>query len=351
MTRLDSVRPAERAEEALALIAQSHQASISNQFVEAEIYLRKAIELDDGLPMAHNNLGWALHKQGRLSDAIESYRNALTLNGSFTLAQINLSSLFASVGRIEEARNLWRVLAAANPRDRRLLNSIVSDALGAGDIRTAASVAEQYATVCRGFKESRWGAGDSLAPDSVTPVPMITIDKLKHDIEQFQYLKGQGVLAIDLGDIIERYQRALERKRNVGHGVSFACDDETSDLIGHVYGRLVHLRETPRLDRALSAEWDADAVEKAYCDHPHGLIVVDDFLSPDALTHLRQFCLQSTVWFGNRYAHGRLGAFFRDGFNPSPRTDLGLQVWPHATRDQRARRFRGRQCQFLAHAR
>lgn len=44
-------------------------------------------------------------------------------------------------------------------------------------------------------------------------------------------------------------------------------------------------------------------------------MVIDNFLSDDALDSLRQFCLQSTVWFANRYSHGRLGAFLRDGFN------------------------------------
>ena len=38
-------------------------------------------------------------------------------------------------------------------------------------------------------------------------------------------------------------------------------------------------------------------------------------LSSEALESLRLFCLESTVWTGNRYAHGRLGAFFQDGFN------------------------------------
>ena len=242
MIRLDSART----EEAVALIALGHQASIGNQFVDAEIYFRNAIGLDDRLPMAHNNLGWALYKQGRINEAIESYQNALLLNGSFTLAQINLSSLFVTLGRAEEARDLWRTLAAANPRDRRLLNSIVSDALRTGDLRTAASMAERYATVCRSYGESRWRAEDSLAKDSVSPVPMITIDKLKHDIAQFEYLTNQGFLEIDLEDIIKRCERVLDRKRHVGHGLSFAFDDETSDLIGHVYGRLVHLRKTPR---------------------------------------------------------------------------------------------------------
>jgi len=165
-----------RTDDAMELVAQGHQASLANQFVEAENYFREAVALDDKLPMAHNNLGWSLHKQGKFGDAIESYQSALALNGSFTLAQINLSSLFATLGRVEEARGLWRALAAANPRDSQLLNGIVSDALGGGDLRTAASMAEQYATLCRGFGASRWRAGDSLASDG-SPVPMLTVDK------------------------------------------------------------------------------------------------------------------------------------------------------------------------------
>jgi hypothetical protein len=48
---------------------------------------------------------------------------------------------------------------------------------------------------------------------------------------------------------------------------------------------------------------------------PLGLVVVDDFLSVEVLDELRLFCLESTIWFANRYGHGRLGAFFNDGFN------------------------------------
>ncbi len=85
--------------------------------------------------------------------------------------------------------------------------------------------------------------------------------------------------------------------------------------VGHVYNRLVHVRPTPRVPRALSGEWDAAAVEGAYLAGRPSIVVVDEFLSRDALESLRLFCLESTVWSTNRYEHGRLGAFFRDGFN------------------------------------
>ena len=45
------------------------------------------------------------------------------------------------------------------------------------------------------------------------------------------------------------------------------------------------------------------------------MVVIDDFLSQQALAEVRRFCLESTVWSGTRYTEGRLGAFFVDGFN------------------------------------
>jgi hypothetical protein len=61
--------------------------------------------------------------------------------------------------------------------------------------------------------------------------------------------------------------------------------------------------------------WNPQVVEQQYLDKALGLVVIDDFLSTDVLKALRLFCLESTVWFANRYGHGRLGAFFNDGFN------------------------------------
>jgi tetratricopeptide (TPR) repeat protein len=288
---------------ALDLVARGHQASLDNRFVEAESCFREAIALDGGLPMAHNNLGWALYRQDRFEEAIQSYRNALEFNPGLTLAQINLASLFSALGRTGDARVLWLALVESHSQDRGLLNGVVSAALGAGDLGTAADAAAQFAQLRR-----------SSGAIEMSPPLRIANDKLRHDIAQFRYLRSQGFDAIDLDDIVERYERVLAKTRHRGQGVSFDMDQETRGLIGDFYGRIVHLRDTPRQARALGA-WDAEAVEKAYIDHPPGVVVVDDFLAPEALGSLRQFCLQSTVWFGNRYAHGRLGAFFRDGFN------------------------------------
>jgi hypothetical protein len=65
----------------------------------------------------------------------------------------------------------------------------------------------------------------------------------------------------------------------------------------------------------LSASWDRRKIEDGYLDHALGIMVIDDFLSAPAWRELLSFCQDSTVWFANRYRNGRLGAFFREGFN------------------------------------
>ena len=56
-------------------------------------------------------------------------------------------------------------------------------------------------------------------------------------------------------------------------------------------------------------------VQRLYLSRPPGVVVIDDFLTPEALESLRRFCLESTLWNANRYPDGRLGAFFLSGFN------------------------------------
>jgi hypothetical protein len=143
----------------------------------------------------------------------------------------------------------------------------------------------------------------------------LTVGKLKHDIEQFTYLQRSGVLGDEFADIIKAYEQIADRLTATGITGRTPLLDEDCLAIGHVYNRIVYVRHSPRVRQALSPDWDRAAVENQYLNLPPGIVVIDDFLSHDALDGLRSFCLESTVWSGNRYAHGRLGAFLRDGFN------------------------------------
>lgn len=163
----------------------------------------------------------------------------------------------------------------------------------------------------------RWGVPDPLGPRAPAhpEARRVSVYKLEHDIEQLTYLRQLGRLGPDFDAPIEALRRALGRLRDAGITGRVPLDDTDEAEIGAIFNRLVYLRPSPRMDRPLSESWNAAEVEARYVDEPPGLVVIDDFLSPEALREVRDFCLESTVWGGNRYGHGRLGAFFRDGFN------------------------------------
>jgi hypothetical protein len=166
---------------------------------------------------------------------------------------------------------------------------------------------------------SRWFPGGAPAEESpVARVPrdVVSVTKLRHDAGQFRYLRGKGLLTAEFDGIIDLYEglaaRLFERD---GSEARAELQGRERELIWHVYNRVVHLAEGPRTPRALSTSWKPRDVEAQFIEQRTGVVIIDDFLTPEALEGVRRFAMESTVWSGVRYAYGRLGAFFNDGFN------------------------------------
>jgi tetratricopeptide (TPR) repeat protein len=297
-------------------VAQGRKFWKRHMYSEAERSFARALALDPGSAAAHNNLGWIREANNDEDAAIRHYERALELSPSMSIARVNLATLLSRVGRDEDAKRNWLALVTAKPGDRKLLGKLIDAALRAGDLEDASAYSEEYASIFHGRPVDRPLSNPSHPVYEDSAWQHVTIPKLKHDIEQFSYLRAQGVMPGEMSKAIERYERAL----TIAMG-EHDIDDrwELGELerseIGGIYKRIVYHRATPRVRQALSSGWDRAAIEQAYLDHASGIAVVDDFLSEEALQDLRLFCLQSTIWFTNRYAHGRLGATFRRGFN------------------------------------
>jgi Flp pilus assembly protein TadD len=300
----------------MVYISRGYELSKANKNQEAEVFYRKALSLNPDLPIAHNNLGWALQMNGDLNGAILCYRKALELDRSQRLALINLASLLSRLGQIEEAKSTWRELITAYPHHRKLLDNLIGVAMRTGDLESAASYAEEYAALNHASRWYDYALRNGVpVPDNPHPPPLLSKSKIKHDIAQFTYLLKEGILADELNEVIDQYERLLASFEPFGDEVRLALNHEQRALIGDIYGRILYIRDTPRLKSVFSNNWDPAVVEDHYLNHPMGLAIIDNFLSTEAFDSLREFCLQSTVWFENRYSYGRLGAIFRNGFN------------------------------------
>lgn len=176
---------------------------------------------------------------------------------------------------------------------------------------SAADYAERKARLNRA---SRWYDAPAGQAVPAVPSPEPLLSRLWHDIEQLLYLERRRILSKVLPGIIDNYRTVVDSIGNRPFNRRSLTALERS-LIGDVYGRILWKAHAPRSPSALSHTWSRDVVERAYFDQPIGVVVVDDFLTPDAVTMLRRFCIESTIWFQNRYNYRRLSAFFRDGFN------------------------------------
>ncbi len=216
-------------------------------------------------------------------------------------------------GRQADAFALWRGADAAD-EDIGWLVDRSTELMHAADLTLAGEFARLAVSLRRG---SRWFPCPTPDDPSAVDGRFLTIHKLRHDIEQLEYLIQLGVLGTEFAGVARGHRDVLEQLCRAGHGpddrVPFDADAEAE--IGDAFGRIVHLRDEPRLPHALSESWDGPAVTRRYLDNGPGLVVVDDFLTPEALAGVQRFCTESTVWFANRYANGRLGAFFHEGFN------------------------------------
>ena len=300
-------------------IAEGHRLSTEGDFQAAEICFRKALDLNPSSAMALNNLGWACERAGKVDEAVGHYERALDLNAELALAQVNLATLLARLGRHDQAVPIWDELLESGIYDEELINDAIDSALAQGDIRYAAQWAEVCAQALRGSSVSS-GIDTDRIVISGTADAYVTAETLEHDIEQIRYLIRCGGMGLDGGRDLEgmarHYEAVLTAWLRTGTSQRRPLTDEEQALIGETYGRIFHSRITPRIDSSsIWGRWNPGSVERAYANSRSGICVIDDFLSPDALHELRLFCLESTVWFRNHYAHGRLGAFFREGFN------------------------------------
>ena len=146
--------------------------------------------------------------------------------------------------------------------------------------------------------------------------------KLQHDAEQIRRLCDEGRIDDSFGKVADAYEKILAGlPAGAPPEVPVALEGADWRRIAAAYNRPLHIPEalaTP--DAAVNPGLDAAAIESAYRESAPNLVVVDDFLTQDALERLWRFCLDATVWY--QVKRGYLGAYLVDGFA----TALALQV-------------------------
>jgi len=84
---------------------------------DAEIFMRKAIELNPKESVSYSNLGGILRDLGKLYEAEILMRKAIELNPKESVSYSNLGGILQDLGKLQEAENFTRQAIELNPKD------------------------------------------------------------------------------------------------------------------------------------------------------------------------------------------------------------------------------------------
>jgi len=248
-----------RAEEAIRSVVSDADSATFHISVNERVF-----KINPDCAEAHNALGNALVRMNKLDAAVVSYGRALALRPDMAEAYDNLSRTLRKQGRLEEAEAACRRAIAIAP------NYAKAHATLGRILCESNRIKEAFQSFIR--------SAELLYLNTPKDEPILP-HKARHDQEQRNYLSSIGI-----------------------------CDDGTGDIF-----HLASANGRRLAQSALNLGNTSDGVSEQWRRSSPKIIVIDDFLTNEALDNLRRFCWASTVW-RRAYKDGYLGALPEFGF-------------------------------------
>jgi tetratricopeptide (TPR) repeat protein len=272
---------------------------------EASECYRQSSDLDPSDPDALFSLANTLEKLEDIEEAIAVFRRCAWLDPQNALVQYDLAVLLWETLQLDEAEAVIRRAMKLDPNDTNIhaFLGVILAAKGQIDEASAAFIEP--------FK--RVHGLDAPARETEPAFCKVHEVKLRHDIEQLEYLIEQGKLSADYNPLVQDYKNVLNSLPDAPHSDINKLFPPPSKRFREAYNRILYYHPPAAIPGgAINSEIDRDAIEAAYFGQDYGMAAYDNFLKPEALTALRTFFMESTHWFDVDIP-GEVGASIRHG--------------------------------------
>lgn len=275
---------------------------------EAVTLFDRVLAADPDYASAYLNKGGALREMARHEDALSVYDAALDRDPHNGRAHFGAGEALGGLGRLDEAAARYERAVTLHPvlYEAHLAAALVLNALGRRD-----EALDHFRHTARIRRNAGYiGAGLSV-PRAATK------RKMTHDITQLRYLaarlepRGRNRFAA-LADDHEAIMAAVYWPDGEDEIVSMP--NPTFRPIAAKYNRQVHRADAPEIPGgALNPGLDTAGITRCYAQNAPGVAWFDGLLKPQALTTLRRFLLESTIWHDFTHIGGFLAAYLEDG--------------------------------------
>jgi lipoprotein NlpI len=294
------MKPEKRAQfETVVAAAVTHH--IAGRLPQAEAAYFAALQILPGHAGVMHNLGVLAAIRGEHAAAIERFDMSIQADPGYVTAHYNRAISFEALGRRSEAIKGFARAAALEPDHYASHRALGFLLLAEGNRGRALDHFARTYELRRG--EDRTGtASESLAS--------ATRAKLMHDAEQFRYLaprRRDGYRFELLGENYEAVGRIFPQ-------TSTKLSDADLELLGEDYNTAICVLDAPEIaGGAVRKRTDTDEITKVFGTDRNGAIYFDDFLTPQALSALKRYLLESTIWHDFGHIGGFVASYLEDG--------------------------------------
>jgi len=323
------------------------------EFSAAIELIGAAIQVNAGEPGFHLFLGQALQKKGELSEALSAYDCALGLAPQMSAAMFRRATVLLALHRVPEAMAGFKQALDADPKFGAIALQQAQAYSDAGELEAASQLLpiilqfhpqmqeayrllgdvslkqERYSEAQQAFTQlfhrergSGWNGAPFIADSDKGALNSNPVRAASFFFENLaghiDYLIERGKLHTSFVELAGIYRDIVAESAGTADASSLiTLTPAQAERIQAVLPRaLHHVDSAPVPGAAVNPALDDAAIQQDYRESPWRMTWFDDFLTPEALKSLRDFCLESTIFF--RQSHNTfVSSYLQEGFNCS----------------------------------
>ena len=292
-------------------------------------HLERALSLNPSLAAAWLHKAWIAITQRRVEDARDDFEHSAQLDPAFSQswqpdADLSLGALYYTLDQVEKAIHPYQRVLASGTHTAKAVQSLLVIYTELKQHHALKALIQQHDKLVQtdalcnellGFYHFNTDQLDLAQhhfrqaallsehqPNTNNPQEWpVSEPRLRHDREQLQQLITRGIQTQAVTSALETLQRYE----------THPSPQNQREFI-KVIGAYQHLPDTPFTGKALGDN-NFQQIEHDFIHGSPKLVIIDNFLSPEALVQLRKFCEEATVW-KRSYPNGYLGSFMASGF-------------------------------------
>ncbi len=252
-------------------------------------------------PEIYAELGVAYSRLGFRDRAINAYQKALATPRKPMLALQGLLRIFIEAGIERDLREFIKQHHADIKSDMECVYLLALHCENRSDLDASFEL----------LRESLALSIEQEVPLSLLQWP-VPEPRLRHDYEQLELLERRGKLPASAAYALPVLRRYVGQGARVS---GFAPADAKEAALLRKALTDIHYCPDLRFSGTALGVNDYGSIEDMYCRSSPSLVVIDNFLTAAALSSLREFCEEATIWRSYK-DNGYMGTTLGGGFSP-----------------------------------